>query len=310
MTFTPDYKRGLPPNLFVELNFQDDNGNGILEAEESAELDLKITNKGKGPAQGLKVKVKDNISDRNLDISDDKEISYLQPDKSVTVTVPLKAGVDVKTAEHKLQINVTEHFGYDMDPAFLVLNTLAYQKPKIVFSGMEIVDVGEGTGAITPDGQLQAGELVKAKIVVQNVGQNIATNTRFYVKSNDENIYIDNKTGKLGDMAIGQVKEFWVTISPNKRVNTTDNMPVFLTVSEGKGIGELRNFQLPLSLNTKPPETSTLEVKADIESLKKKVARFEYQSNKFTANVGNIKKIRGLQTPEFHGNEHIILVEY
>ena len=29
------YKRGLPPNLFVDLQFSDDNGNGILEASET-----------------------------------------------------------------------------------------------------------------------------------------------------------------------------------------------------------------------------------------------------------------------------------
>ena len=32
----PTYERGLPPNLFVELNFRDDNGNGIIESEENS----------------------------------------------------------------------------------------------------------------------------------------------------------------------------------------------------------------------------------------------------------------------------------
>jgi len=53
MTLTPEYERGLPPNLFVNLSFEDHNGNGILEPNESAEIVLSITNKGKGAAQGL-----------------------------------------------------------------------------------------------------------------------------------------------------------------------------------------------------------------------------------------------------------------
>ena len=40
----------LPPNIFVELQFVDDNANGLLEAEENARLILKIRNEGNGPA--------------------------------------------------------------------------------------------------------------------------------------------------------------------------------------------------------------------------------------------------------------------
>ncbi len=54
---TPEFNRGIPPNLFVKYEFQDKNSNGILEANETANLSIEITNKGKGPAQGLMVKV-------------------------------------------------------------------------------------------------------------------------------------------------------------------------------------------------------------------------------------------------------------
>ena len=49
LVLKPKYKRGLPPNLFVNLSFEDDNNNGILEPDESAVIKLSITNKGKGP---------------------------------------------------------------------------------------------------------------------------------------------------------------------------------------------------------------------------------------------------------------------
>jgi Caspase domain len=289
--FNPTYERGIPPNLFVELNFEDDDGNGILENEESARMKLTIKNKGNGPAQGLYITVKDDVSDSEFNINDKIKIANIQPGKSAEVEIPIHAGFRVKTAEHKLEISVTEHFGYDMDPAYLILNTLEYQKPKLVFSGLEIIDYGEGTGAISSDGQLQAGELVKAKIVVQNIGQNISKNTKYRVYSSDENIYIDNGSGSLGNLAIGEVKEFWINLSPNKRVNTAGNLPVFLSLTGEKGFGDLKNYKLPITLNQKPPQTATLEVSADIESLKRKVVRFESKSNKFTAQIGRIKKI-------------------
>ena len=62
----PTYERGLPPNLFVDLSFEDDNGNGILESNEGANLKLRIANKGK--AKGLEVQITDNITDINFKI--------------------------------------------------------------------------------------------------------------------------------------------------------------------------------------------------------------------------------------------------
>jgi hypothetical protein len=290
----PKYERGLPPNLFVDLNFEDENGNGILESEEKATLKLVVTNKGKGKAQGLNIHIDDNFKDENFSFNDNKQIYFLNPGESTEINIPIEAGFDVKTAEHKLKINVTEHFGYDMDPAFLVLNTLEYQKPKLVFSGLDIVDQGKETGAIIEDGQLQAGELVKVKLVVQNIGQNVAKNTKFTIESKDDNIYIEDNLGELGDFKIGEVKEFWITVSPNKRVNYEDKLPLYLNIEEELGYGNLENYQLPIALNEKPPKPNTLTVKADIEKLKKQVARFEYSSNKFTANVGNVKNIKAV----------------
>lgn len=290
-SYKPTYERGVPPNLFVDMSFSDDNGNGIVECNESALLTLNITNKGTGKAQGLYVKIKDGFNDNQFTIGEASEIYFIQPQETRTVKIPIKAGFDVKTAEHKLEINVTEHFGYDMDPAYLVLNTLEYQKPQLVFSGYEILDYGKGTGAIIEDGQLQAGEMVKLKLVVQNIGQNIAQNTQYNLTTTDNNIYIENGMGSLNNLAIGEVKEFWVTLSPNKRVNYKDKLPVYLTITNTHNYGNLEKYQLPIVLNKKPPIPQTLEVEANIDKLAKQVARFEYTSNKFTANIGSVKNI-------------------
>jgi len=304
----PNYKRELPPNLFVDLSFNDENGNGILESDEKANLKLTITNKGKGRAQGLNITINDNIYDYNFTIGDNKKIYFINPNESAEVIIPIIAGFKVKTAEHKLKINVTEHFGYDMDPAYLVLNTLEYQKPKLTFSGYEIVDNGKGTGAIVEDGQLQAGELVKIKLVVQNIGQNIANKVKFKVYTTDNNIYLENNNGELGNFAIGEVKEFWITVSPNKRVTSSNKLPIFINLSEKFGYGNLNKYQLPIALNKKPPETKTLTVKADIEKIKKQVARFEYTSNKFTANVGTVKNIASVSPSKTKRTDAVAVV--
>jgi len=289
---SPKYERTLPPNLYVDLSFEDENNNGILEPEESAVLKLSISNKGKGVAQGLVVFVEDNIKDSELMINDGKKIPYIYPNKSVQVDIPIKASLKIASAEHKLKISVREYFGYDMDDAFLVLNTLEYLAPEIVFSGLELVDIGDGTGAIIEDGQLQPGEQVKLKIMIQNIGENISKNTNYSISSTNTNIYISEASGQLGDIAVGEVKEFWVSISPNKRVSMSGELPIYLKVTNYHQIGGIKHKQLPITLNQKPPAPAIVEVKVDMERFKKQVARFEYTSNKITANISNVYDIR------------------
>ncbi|MBL7906170.1 MAG: caspase family protein [Bacteroidales bacterium] len=288
VTIKPEYTRGLPPNLFVNLSFDDDNKNGILEANEKARLNLQITNKGKGPAQGLKITVKDNISDNDLTIRDGQEIAFIYPDKSAMVTVELTAGMWIKSAEHKLQIDVKEYFGYDMDPAILMMSTLQFQEPKLVFSGYEIFDVGEGTSALVEDGKIQAGEMVKVKLYVQNIGQNVSPGSKYSIVSKDQNVYLTGSVGELGNIGIGEVKEIWFTLSPNKRISTTGDLPINLAISNTFKRGELKDQKLPLALNSRAPEANIVKVEADIERLKAQVARFEFKSDRITANTASL----------------------
>jgi len=284
--------RSLPPNLFADLSFSDDNGNGILENRENAELRINISNQGSGDAMLLNVNVSSNFNDKSFKLQNASQaINLIKPGESKQIVIPITTDIDLKTASHRLTINVSEHYGYDMDPAFLVLNTFAYQPPKFVVSGHEIIDAGVGTGAITSDGKLQAGEQVKAKLVIQNIGQGEAKNAKFNINTTDNNIFIDQIEGALGDFLPGEVKEVYFTLSPNKRVTTKDKLPLFLTINEEIGRGSMKNEKLPIALDQKPPQANIVEIKSDVESLKKNVARFEYTSNKFRANISNVVNI-------------------
>ena len=283
--------RGYPPNIFAELSFTDDNKNGILEAEEDAKLMIKLINKGIGNAYDLKINIKDNNTDKSFKIEIPENITMLKSKDFKTIEIPISSDIDIKTLEHKLQIDVNEKFGYDMDPAYLVLQTFEYQKAKLVFSGFEILDTGIGTAAITEDGQLQAGEMVKLKLVVQNSGQGIAENVKFAIKTDDSNIFMRDNNGELGTLHAGEVKEVYLTLSPNKRVLTKDNLPLFLTLNEEKGKGDLLAFNLPIKMNQKAPKTNIVTLNKDIESLTKNIARFEFSSKKFSSKVSNLINI-------------------
>jgi len=284
-------KRGLPPNLFAELSFSDDNGNGILEAMESAVLKITLSNKGEGYASDLVIHIIDNNPDAAIKISDVK-LDVLRNGEKKTFEIPIKSGVDLKTGQHRFEINVSEKFGFDMDPAYLVLNTFAYNPPKIVLSGIEIIDRGEGTSAIKQDGAIQPGEKVKVKLVLQNIGQNPALNTEYSISTNSLNIYIDEGNGKIGTFNVAEVKEVSFFLTPNKRTAGLDTLPVFLSIKESLGVGSYKNMQLPIVLEQKPSKPNIVNVQPDIASLQRSVAKFEYKSQKFTVNLGEINDIR------------------
>jgi len=287
---TPEFvKPSLPPVLYIEMDFVDANENGVLEAEESSLLKLKIQNKGKGNAQGIKAKLINQNNTAGLKLGKEVYIREIYPDETKEVIIPIDADLNLTSGESKIQIQVTEHFGYDLDPAFLVLNTYEYQKSKLVFAGMEIFDSIEGTFAVVKDGLLQPGEKAKVKCVVQNIGNNIAKDVQYNIESRDANIFVENSNGLLGDLKIGEVKEFWVSISPNKRVNATENLPLFINITDSrKGTsysGGLIGYNIPISLNKKVAEPEVYAVKADINKIKVQVSRFEYNSDKYKSQV-------------------------
>ena len=309
-TMQSSYERGLPPNLFAELQFYDKNGNGIIESEETAKLILKLSNKGDGVAQGLEINVIEQLTkDTAFHIKNSNRIvPYLHPGKSIELEFGLKAGFNIKTAEHKLKISVLEHFGYDMDPAYLLLNTLEYQEPKLVFAGYEVVDYGEGTSSIIQDGRIQPGEWVKLKMLVQNTGKNIATNVTYKVECKDENIYMAETQGELADIEVGEVKHFWLTVSPNKRIDSEKSLPLYITFNLDLGIGGLTNYPVPVAMNHPPPAISILEVKTDWEKLQKQAARFEFSSNKFVTKIDSIIDIREILPSKTIRNEAIAII--
>ncbi len=289
------YVRGLPPDLFCELNFTDANNNGILENRETANLRVRLTNKGKGRAQGLKTYIVDENPDQQLFIQAPREIQGINPGEWVVLNFRLEAGIDIKSTEHKLKIVTEEYFGYDMEPAYLILTAAAYDPPKLQFAGLEIEEVGQDVSVKKADGQLQAGEQVVVRTVVQNVGQSAAENTLFAVASMSKDVYVEKNSGSLGTIQPGEVKEFRFLISPNNRVTTTENLPVFLSVVEKVGRGNLQNFQLPIRLNQRPPQRNVVEVKPNVEMLKRQIAKFEFKSSKFKVEDVNLIDIRNVQ---------------
>ncbi|MFZ1978606.1 MAG: caspase family protein [Bacteroidota bacterium] len=284
------------PDLNAIIDFRDDNGNKILENRERGEIILKLFNSGKGNAEGIDISVENLEPDPNLLISRSQTRDILLPNDTVTLRFNLTATKNIETKSHKLRINVTEKNGQDMDPAYLILPTLAYDPPQLQVAGVEIVKVGENVDIKKADDQLHPKERVYVRTVIQNVGQSPAPNVRYTVANTHQYIKIENVTGNLGTLQPGEVKEFLfklTTPAQSRMEDITDNLPLFLTTENDEEQGNLVKWQLPIKLEQRPPVQNIVEVKPKIEALKKTFAKFEL-SNKFKANEENTVDIRNI----------------
>jgi hypothetical protein len=285
------------PDLYASIEFTDSNGNKILENRESGKISMTLTNKGKGKAEGIVVTVRNLAEDPELKISEPKKVNFLMPGDSIALEFTISASKQIRTQENKMEILVTENGSMqDMDPAYLILPTLAYDPPKLQFAGLEVVEVGEDVDVKKADGQLQPKERVYIRVVVQNVGQSAAPNVSYSLENTHQSIRIEQTSGTLGTMQPGEWKEFRFKIttpSLQRMADIKDALPLYLTVTNDELEGRLEKFQLPLKIDQPPVAQNIVEVKPRLDNVKKTFAKFEL-SNKFKANIDNVIDVRSV----------------
>ncbi len=275
---------GGPPDIYAQISFKDENNNGILENRESAIVTVKLMNKGIGDAQEMRVSLVEESEnpDPNIYIEKEKQVKRLQPKQEATLTFKILAGKKIKSAVRKFSIKGIEKEGYDMETAYLELSTQEFEPPKLQFSGLEIIERGEGLYAKKNDGLLEKGERVKVRVVVQNVGLTGAIKVKYNIATNSENIKLSENAGEIGDIKSGDVKELSFIVSPTMRVESTGDLPIYLTLEDEPKDGVLKSFQLPIQLDQKPAEPKLVSIEGK-PSQQKQVTRIQFTGKKSSA---------------------------
>lgn len=273
-----------PADIYAQISFKDENNNGILENRENAVVTVKLMNKGIGDAQEIRVSLVEESAtpDPNIYIEKEKTIPRLRPREEMKVEFKIVAGKKVKSAVRKFAIKGIEKEGYDMETAYLELSTQEFEPPKLQFSGLEIIERGEGLYPKKSDGRLERGERVRVRVMVQNIGLSTAANVRFAVATSSENIKLSESEGELGDIRSGDVKELNFIISPNNRVEAAGALPVYLSMEDATKDGVIRAFQLPIMLDQKPEEPKIVSVEAK-HTQQKQVTRIQFTGSKSSA---------------------------
>lgn len=265
----------MPPDLYVNIDFMDDNDNKILEALESGKIKITLTNKG-GMADNVQVKISPNKQYQGLHLGQSEFMTFVDPNQPTELVVPVTADLNVPTDSIRLAIDVTEPLGYDIS-AVMLLSTFEFQKSKLKVQGVSVVDAGMGLRALNnnPDGKLQRGEVVKCYVVLQNIGDGKASDLTYTIQTDDPDLYLlsdlgfEKKiSGTLSDLQVGESATIDFRLSPNnKYVHKGDWLPIYLTVNEHFGKGDIVAENIPLPLDQVPAEPTLFTIEANYDKL-------------------------------------------
>ena len=289
----------MPPDLFVDIDFIDANNNKILEALENGSILITLHNHG-GKAEGVSVDLTPvkklpgllfDATSKKVDIPSGGEI--------VTV-FPLSAGIDIPTDSLQFDIRVSEPLGYDVE-AQLILSTFEFPKAKMSLQGVSILDSGTGLRSLStgPDGKIQKGEVVRAVVTLQNIGEGVADGVEYKIETSDPNVLLMTEsgitksiTGKLDKLLVGEVKEFSFRMSANNNYqNRSEWLPVYLSVKETAGFGDLLYENIPIPLDAMPAQPKIVDIKGETEKLMRQQQTRVYSSSNRISSQSKVKDI-------------------
>ena len=265
----------MPPELYVDIDFSDANDNKILEAQENGTIKLTLMNKG-GKSDAVTVSV--NPVNQHKGLRFDKRLTKTSIDANGTsiLEFPISAGIDIPTDSLEFAIKVSEPLGYDID-ATLMLSTYEYQKAKMSIQGVAIIDAGKGLRPLNgnPDGKVQKGEVVKATVTLQNIGHGEANNVKYTISTTNPNVHLMTESGTASSLSgsmenflAGEAKEISFRLSANNNYSHEgEYLPIYITVSEDKGYGDIASSIIPIPLGTAPAKPTVIDIQGERDKL-------------------------------------------
>ncbi len=209
-------QRARPSDLEATVTFDDSEGllpNGRLDAGEEARVQVALSNRGPGPAYGIKVRL--SAESHYVTAPDPIEIGDLDPGERIDVSFIVRAKIDLPQERLDLRVNVEEKRGYNAQPVRLRISGDKLSKPRL-----EIIDVvlddtsppsyGDG------DGQPATGETIQAIVRIRNTGVGDAGRVALELSSPLADVQLIEPHAYLRVIPVNQIREarFLLRIPP------------------------------------------------------------------------------------------------
>jgi hypothetical protein len=217
-------KPKMPALLYISnLRFEDNNGSKSVNSGETCYIKFLLSNKGKGDAYKLEVKLREINGIIGLNLADWQQIPTLQAGAEMEIILPVEGGYSLVDGKANLQILVQEQNGFDADAMYLEVET-----QRLVAPALRLADYVFST---EQGGEMQLGVPINLKVGVQNTGLGDAKNVKVRF-SFPENTFATDKTEfEIPVFRAGESKIFDLQFFTNKRY-IGNQVSVIASVSE------------------------------------------------------------------------------
>ena len=209
-----------PPILSASVKLIEPSGEGYLDAEETAMIQVTLTNSGKGSAKRTRISLfQQEGTTLYYDVS--KTIEEIKPDQSIISEFAISVPANISDDIVDFKISFIEEQGFEPSPLNFTAETRAMLKPDL-----QVVDFGVDDA--NGDGKISKVETADITLRLQNIGQGKAKQVSVSITENViENVFIISENQfEIGDLESGESKDVLFTVSTNNRVNETVKLAV------------------------------------------------------------------------------------
>jgi len=167
----------LPPILSIqEISFSE----SVLDAEETAEISIRIKNVGPGPANDLTIELSGSL--QGLTFPRKTSVPTITQDGGEqTVKIKIVGEHELSTATATIDIKVIEpHFKQKIRGKRLSFPTRKFRNPELILAQFAVLE----SRSANPNNQINLNEMIDLKFYVQNVGQGDAERVEVNVETN------------------------------------------------------------------------------------------------------------------------------
>lgn len=211
----------LPPSLEYNISFKDASGDGILAAEENAEVIVSIANKGKGIANNVSIKADTNTPGL---ISEPVIIPFIRENEVIDRTMHIKTFENLPSTETKINIIVEEGRGFSPPIKGIVVRTQKYLQPKLIANNL------------SSDMSIKPAEIKEVAFRITNTGEGTAQDVVAELVLGTD-VFLGGeqiKSFPLGSINSGAHKDILFMLYTNSKLQDGENVPVTVNVYEKK----------------------------------------------------------------------------
>jgi uncharacterized caspase-like protein len=220
------FMKELPDLVITGEQFEDENGNNIIDANEKCKIIFNVSNIGKGLAQKVAVRVSTKGEKlTGLTFTTLVDLGDITGENKVQVSIPISSATNLSDAVAEFVIEVREENGFDAFPLEMKIETRRFASPRIL--------VADAAFSTEDGGMIKLNYPITLKVIVQNIGQGDASGVYAEFQFPNLNCVVLGETNRfdIGRMKRGESRELDFIFTATRRYEQKE-IPVKLDLGE------------------------------------------------------------------------------